>query len=121
MKGPIKVTSARRSLYKLNRNMIICNAVLFLTVYFGMLFLMVLGLFQIIASINIACELKKFTSKVKKLFIVYSAITITFLILIATTSLMTSNNDFVQFLFWLLIPVSLAFLHLYITYLIQKQ
>ena len=119
------MTSARRSLYKLNRNLMICNAILFLTIYFGMLFLMVLGLFQVVASIIIACEFKKFTLKVKQLFIMYSSVTLAFLTVIVTsivtTNFMNSSNDFLQFLMWLLAPLSLAFLHLYITYLIQKQ
>jgi hypothetical protein len=113
--------NAKRSLYKLNRNLMICNAVLFLTVYFGMLFLVVLGLFQVVSSLIIACELKNFTSKIKRLFIMYSTITTVFLILIVTTDFMYSYNDFIQFLTWILLPVALAFLHLYITYLIQNN
>ena len=46
---------------------------------------MVLGLFQVVASIIIACELKKFTSKVKRLFTVYSIVTLAFLTVIVTS------------------------------------
>ncbi|WP_156115499.1 hypothetical protein [Psychroserpens sp. Hel_I_66] len=113
--------SARRSLYELNRNLIIFNAILFLKVYFGMIFLVVLGCFQLISSITIVQEIKSLTTKSKRLFIIYAGTTLSYFVIIFTTDILNLSNDFIPLLFWLIILVSLAFLHLYITYLIQKQ
>ena len=110
-----------KSLYKLNRNLMITNAVLFLTVYFGMIFLIFLGLFQVISSLIIAFDFKKLTSKSKQLFISYAVLTISYFIIMLVTDYMRSNNDFIQFLTWIFIPVLLSFLHLNVTYLMHKS
>ena len=110
-----------KSLFQLNRNLMITNAVLFLTVYFGMIFLIVLGLFQVVSSLIIASDFRKLTSKSKQLFITYSVLTISYFIIMLVTDYMRSNNDFIQFLTWIFIPVLLSFLHLHITYLMHKS
>ena len=108
-----------KNLYLINKWLIIINTVLYITVYLGLIFQILLGAIQVIMAIIIAFNITKLTKRAKRLFQIYSITTITFLLLFLTDYIKL-NNDLYELITWIIIPQTLAFLHLYITYLIYK-
>ncbi|MGX1929875.1 hypothetical protein [Flagellimonas sp. 2504JD4-2] len=90
---------------------------LYLTLYLGMLFSIVLGFAQVIMSFIIIYHFKKLGEFSKLLFITYLILTSTILFLIATDNY-GDINFIMQFA---VIPMLLAFFHLYITYRIKNE
>ena len=107
-----------KNLYQINKWLIIVNALLYITIYFGLIFQILLGTVQVIMAIIIAFNYSKLTVKTKRLFIIYSFATSIVLTLIFFTDYLNSTNYLIH---WIIIPQMLAFFHLYITYLIYKS
>ena len=110
-----------KNLHKTNRALMIITGVLYLTIYLGLIFQIALGTIQVIMTIYMLFHFSTYNRKVKQLLKIYTFLTTIVLTLIFTNYYANTHNDFYQILLWAVIPLSLAFLHLYITYLIQKQ
>ena len=108
-----------KTLHKTNLILVIITAVLYLTLYLGMLFSMILGFVQVIMSVDILTRFGELNQKVKKLFVIYLVGTSTILTLIIT-QFVELFKDFGLFIYFI-IPSLLALLHLYITYLISRE
>ena len=80
-----------KSHYKQNKNVMIVNAVLFLIPYLGMLFMIVLGLFQVIISIIIASKFNTLALKAKQLFVTYIIVIFIYITLVFTTDYIHSS------------------------------
>ncbi|WP_136465086.1 hypothetical protein [Flagellimonas onchidii] len=104
-------------LYKINLVFVILTLVLYLTVYLGLLFSIVLGGVQVIMSLIMLYNFKKLSETNKVLFIIYLIPTATILVLIATDN----YGDINYIMKFAVIPMMLAFLHLYITYRIKNE
>ena len=108
-----------KTLHRINLWLFIITVVLYLTVYFGMLFSMVLGFAQVIISLYILTEFNKLKKNTKILFSFYLIGTVSILTLIFTDRV-TLYKDF-GLLVYFIIPSILALIHLYITYLISRE
>lgn len=106
-------------MHKINLWMVITTAILYLTVYFGMLFSMLLGFSQVIISTYIITEFDKLSKNIKIWFSIYLTGTVSILTLIFTDTV-TLHKD-IGLVIYFIIPSILALLHLYITYLISKE
>jgi hypothetical protein len=104
-----------KNLYNINKWLIIVTLLLYLTLYLGMIFQIVLGTMQVLMSIYILTKYNTLEKKTKSLFIIYLIATVTTLVLIASG--LTLNNGL--FMIHLIIPMLIAFFHLYITYKIK--
>lgn len=107
-------------MYLINKWFIIINIILYITVYLGLIFQILLGAVQVVMAIIIAFNFSKLIKRIKRLFIIYSIATIVFLV-VFFTGYLKSNNDLYELIAWVIIPQTLAFLHLYITFLIHKN
>jgi|GEM_PF-2634447 len=108
-----------KNLFKVNRVLIITNIVLGLTIYLGLLFLIPLGIAQVIMSVIIYNNLKQYNQQIKNQFIIYVSITSIILIGIVLSSLDVIDIKYF-FIHGMTISIIMAFLHLNITYLIFK-
>ena len=106
-----------KNLFNINKWFVIITLVLYLTFFLGALFQMVLGVVQILMSIYILTKLKNLNYYLKLLFSIYCILTSIVLILIFTVSV--SHNLIVAV--YLVIPMLIAFFHLFITYKIRQQ
>lgn len=109
-----------KNVFHLNRALVIINVVLGFTIYLGLLFLIPLGIIQIIMSFTIYNYRHGFTKQIKTLFKTY--VIITSIILIGILLILfdiTSINQGVIYC-GLLTSIIMAFLHLKITYLIYE-
>lgn len=104
-----------KKLFKLNLILTVITIILYATVYLGMLFSMVLGFAQVLMSIFIIINFQSLTQITKALFLIYLIPTCTILILI----ILDKYGDLDSMLEIIAIPMSLALLHLYITYRIK--
>lgn len=109
-----------KKLYQLNKWLVIATLILYLTVILGMAFQIILGCIQVLMSLYILTHFKSLDRKLKPLFIFYISITTVILILIVTNNY---NNWYSTngTLLWIILPMTLAFLHLFITYKIYKS
>jgi hypothetical protein len=105
-----------KNLYRTNKWLIIINLLLYLTIYFGMIFQIFLGAVQVLMSIYIFTKYNSLDKRIKPLFIAYVVLTVIILSLI--TSGLIVNTGFITV--YLIIPMLLAFFHLYITYKIRS-
>ena len=108
-----------KHIHKINKILIIINLILGLTIYFGLLFLIPLGIVQIIMSVIIAFYYRKLTNVIRLLLIIYCSITALVLISLLYMYLKSNDNQGL-FILSMCISVGLAFLHLKITYMIDK-
>jgi len=111
-----------KKLFKLNRILVITNLILFITIYLGMIFLMVLGAFQIVMSIIILFNFSILSKTTKVLFstyLLFTSIELILLTLILNDYINISRDYLPLFLF--IIPSLLALLHFYTTYLIKQD
>ncbi len=104
-----------KNLYNVNKWLVIITLLLYLTIYFGMIFQIVLGITQVLMSIYILSKYNGLEKKTKLLFKIYMTLTITVLSIIGSGVI--ANTGFI--LIYLVIPMLLAFFHLYITYQIK--
>lgn len=104
-----------KNLYKINKWLIIITLLLYLTIYLGMIFQMVLGAIQVLMSIYILSNYNTLNKKTKPFFVVYMVLTVIILYLIFSGIIGHEIWVFV----YLIIPMMIAFLHLYITYQIK--
>lgn len=104
-------------LFQINKVLIIVNIILGFTIYLGLLFLIPLGIIQIIMAFIIAFNKGKLNKKTMFLFKTYCIITGSVLI-----GLLSMYMDYITnqaFLFCLLgVSIVLAFMHLKITHMI---
>lgn len=110
-----------KKLHHINKGLIITNIVLGFTIYLGLLFLIPLGVLQIIMTINMIINEKKLNKGISNLLTIYCINTTSVLIVLffIYTSFIPSNEGLL--LAVILISILLAFLHLYITSLINKM
>ncbi|SHH26139.1 hypothetical protein [Winogradskyella jejuensis] len=102
-------------LFKINLVLFSITAALYLIVYLGMLFSMVLGAAQILMSLVILYYFKTLSKTTKILFAFY-------LILAASVlSLVYLNSVFDNVLLYFGLPMLTALFHLYITYRIKIE
>lgn len=104
-----------KNLYNVNKWLVIITLLLYLTIYFGMIFQIVLGITQVLMSIYILSKYNRLEKKTKLLFKIYMTLTITVLSIIGSGVI--ANTGFIAI--YLVIPMLLAFFHLYITYQIK--
>jgi len=110
-----------KNIHQINKVLVIINVILGFTIYFGLLFLILLGIAQIFMSVIIAFNRKKLTKEINLLFNIYVSITT----LIITSFFFMSfefipNQEGAIYLI-LFISVGMAFLHLKITHMINKK
>ncbi len=109
-----------KNLYKINKFLIITNIVLGFTIYAGLLFLIPLGIIQIMMSLIIAFNRKQLNNDTMILFRIYTVVStgiLTGIILMYFEFIPITNTLFVL---GLSVSIIMAFLHLKITHLIQK-
>lgn len=109
-----------KKLYQINKVLVIINIILGFTIYFGLLFLIPLGITQLIMSLIIAYNKKDLSNDISILFSVYIVITSIILLCILCNYLGYIHFDDSIFYLGMGTSILMAFLHLYITYLIQK-
>lgn len=110
-----------KNLYLINKWLIILNAVLFIIPAYGLLFLIVLGISQLILALIILINFNILNRNGKIQFIVYTTITIidlTIIKLMFNDRLEQSNIVMISIL---ITSILLAFLNLNITYIIYKN
>jgi len=107
-------------LYLINKVLVIINVILGFTIFLGLYFLIILGIAQILMSLIIAYNKKQLTEAITQMFNTYSIITAIILtgILLMYCKIIPSVDLLVYI--GLIVSVIMAFLHLYITYLIHK-
>jgi len=110
-----------KNLFLVNRLLVIINIILGFTIYFGLLFLILLGAVQIIMSIIIASSNKTYNTKIKTLFNTYALITTSILVGICLMSLEIIPISAGIFYFGMGSSIIMAFLHLNITHLIYQE
>jgi len=110
-----------KNLYHINKVLIIINIALGLTIYLGLLFLIPLGIVQIIMSIIIAYNEKKLTKEIRSLFNTYSITSSLILIGILFMYCKFIPDNHLLIYIGLATSILMAFLHLKITYLIHKM
>ena len=111
-----------KHLHITNTCLIGINVLLYFAIFPGMLFQIVLGIVQVIMAIIIAFHLKELTLKTRNLFYIYSIVTMIMLSLYAYHYIADIRNHGNYYLaIYFIIPICLAFLHLYITYLINRN
>lgn len=106
-----------KKLFKINFILAGITTILYTTIYLGLLFSIILGFAQVIMSLFILYNFKSLTQVTKALFILYlipTAVVLTLIILDSYGNL-DSLVEIIAF------PMTLAFLHLYITYRIKNQ
>lgn len=103
-----------KKLYQINKWSVITTTALYLTFWGGILAEIVLGLIQIIISLYIIYRFHKLNRKIMTLFVIY---------IIATIGSVTffSAINFKHIFMWVIVSMSLAFFHLYITFKIHKS
>ncbi|WP_308993847.1 hypothetical protein QLS71_010100 [Mariniflexile litorale] len=110
-----------KHLYLTNKWLLIINAVLFIIPYFGLLFLIILGIIQLIMCVVVIGKFNMLNKSGKTQLIVYSIITSSILIL----TMLSYNDDLyfndTLFIFVIITSILLALLHLNITYLLYKN
>lgn len=108
-----------KNLHNINKTLVIINIVLGFTIYLGLLFLIPLGIAQIIMAIVMIANEKKLTKEIYNLLTVYCIITTVILIgfFFIYTSFLPNNEGL--FLIMMIVSVLLAFLNLYITSLVD--
>ncbi|WP_290702111.1 hypothetical protein [Lacinutrix sp.] len=110
-----------KNIHNINKGLIITNIILGFTIYFGLLFLIPLGISQIIMAIRMVIDEKKLTKEITSLLTIYcisSTLVLIILFFMYTTLIPGSEG---LFLLIMIISVLLAFLHLYITYLVKEM
>lgn len=110
-----------KNLYQINKTLVITNIVLGFTIYLGLLFLIPLGIAQIIMGIYMIYNEKKLTKKISKLltFYILTSTSVLISLFFIYTSFFTNGDGL--FILIMIISILLAFLHLYITYLINNN
>ncbi len=106
-----------KTLHKLNKRLVIVTLLLYFTIYLGALFQIVLGSVQILMSLYLVTKFKMFNNDVKTLLSIYLLLTSIILYIIYKGGI---END-LQLIVYLIIPMVLAFLHLFITYKISRS
>lgn len=109
-----------KKIHQINKGLIITNVVLGFTIYLGLLFLIPLGIAQIIMTFILFKNKSKLTKEISTLLLNYVIFTTIVLIifLLIYFSIITSKEELVIAL--MVISVILAFFHLYITSLVNK-
>ncbi|WP_445737748.1 hypothetical protein [Mariniflexile sp.] len=107
-------------LYQTNKWLVIINAILFIIPYFGLMFLIVLGIIQLIMYLIIVDNHSSLDKSGKTQFLIYSVATATILIItiISFTGVLYYNDAL--FMIVIVASILLAFIHLNITSLLRK-
>jgi len=108
-----------KNLYIINKWLVILTLALYITINYGMLFQIVLGSIQVLMGIYILSNYNSLNKKTKSLFNLYMLLTIVILSLIFYGNV--DDGGIWWLLIYLVIPMLLAFLHLYITYKIKQS
>lgn len=105
-----------KTLFLINKTLIITNAILFITVYGGLLFLPITGVIQVCCFVHLLFRWSDVAPHLKKYFIIYGAVTVLNLSLLICLIYFSSFD----FLFWLPIILGIA-LSIYFLILTYKQ
>lgn len=106
-----------KRLYNVNKWLVIITILLYLTLYLGMLFQMVLGVGQVLMSLYMLYNYNKLEKQIKFLFNIYLVSVVTILSVIAFGKIISTGFITIH----LIIPMLIAFFHLYITYKIKES
>jgi len=109
-----------RNLFYINSVLVSINIVLGFTIFLGLYFLIILGVAQVLMSLIIAYNKKQLTKDIRYLFTIYTVITITILTGVLLMYLNPIPTSYTLLYLGLITSVTMAFLHLYITFLINK-
>ncbi len=105
-----------KTLFLINKTLIITNAILFITIYGGLLFLPITGAIQVCCFVYLLSRWSYVAPHLKKHFITYGAVTVLSLSLLLCLQYFSS----LDFLFWLPIILGIA-LSIYFLILTHKQ
>lgn len=108
-------------LYHINKWLVIINAALFIVPYIGLLFLIVLGISQLLMAFIILINYNILNKNGKIQFNIYATITILDLIIIKLLFDDTLMLSYTVVIVTLITSILLAFLNLSITYIIYKS
>lgn len=106
-----------KTLYMINKVLIIINVILGLTIYFGLLFMIITGFAQVVMFIVYLSKWKKISDQYKTHFITYGCLTIITLIALFISVQLNHHADTI-ILLSLFMGGGLAF---YFLYLSKKQ
>ncbi|WP_431164876.1 hypothetical protein [Tenacibaculum halocynthiae] len=103
-------------LKKLNRVLIVTTIVMYLTIYFGLLIQMVLGVYQLLTAFILLFYIKKITSKDKyKLLIYWGAVLLYGMGWLVSFDI--SLGNYVGVIFYIILPMIIA---LYFSYFLES-
>jgi hypothetical protein len=106
-----------KRLHNINKWLMLITLLLYITLCLGMLFQMVLGVGQVLMSFYMLYNYNKLEKQTKFLFNIYLVLVVTILSVIAFGTIISTGFITTH----LVIPMLIAFFHLYITYKIQKS
>jgi len=105
-----------KTIFHVNRVLIVILTILFLTIYLGLIFLIPVGAVQVLCAIVILMDWEKLSIKVRRLLTVY----LVFTSLILVRILFQGWED--QYTLYILgTSIALAYYFFYITYLCKKE
>ena len=109
-----------KAIFRINLILIIINIFLIAIPFLGLLFLMVLGAFQILFAIVIGFQFKKLPPIIKTNYLVYLTFTasVFYTFILVTNGYLDSGQQLITLCF--IVSICLAFQNLFITYKIQK-
>lgn len=103
-----------------NKTFMIITGMLYLTIYFGLLFQIILGGFQLIAGILLLFYWKNYTQKHKKMLAAYWLLTLAYGTLFLIEGFSRVSNDY-WYIFLAIIPMMIAVYHTVLLYNLNKD
>lgn len=108
-----------KNFFTINKSLVTITILLYPTIYFGIIFQIVLGVTQLCISVCILSKFNSLKNNIKILFLVYLALTVSSICFILITYFWLSN-DIVYLIYFTAITLLLGLFHLYITYKIKN-
>lgn len=109
-----------KNLFNINKWCVIITLILYLTIIGGLIAQILLGIIQIIMSLEIAINYKYLIKKTKKLFLLYLFLTV-LAIAITCYFYFYLMNDAIILIYFSIASLALALFHLYITYRLKNE
>ncbi|WP_299246820.1 hypothetical protein [uncultured Aquimarina sp.] len=107
-----------KTIHNINKWSLIITLLLYLTIYLGLLAQIPLGFIQFVLALSILGHWKQLNSLSKKLILTYWSLFVSYWLAFAIMG--NSLND-LWFIFYSIIPMSIASYFVYITYQIKKS
>ena len=112
-------------IYQVNKFTLIINACLLVTIIYGMAFLIVTGVVQLLITVKLYFNYNQLSQNIRKKLNTYSIITLTLFIAMLIKEFILTLDFKVGFYIWLalfiIIPIALAIFHLSITYKLKNE